>query len=85
MEVWLWLLQILILLVAWKLVHLFFWNMRKMLANKSLLLSMLITLLIAILAVSLAHTWHSAWSQTLIVAALLGIANAEYEYNRTQT
>ncbi|MCY0902908.1 MAG: hypothetical protein OWU32_12145 [Firmicutes bacterium] len=85
MGLWVWLVQLVALLVIWKVVHLLFWNMRKMLASSSLLLTMVITLLIGVAGVVFAHTWHGAWSQVLVLAVILGCASGEYEYNRTVT
>lgn len=85
MGFWIWILQVIVLLVAWKLVHLFFWNMRKMLGSQSLVLSMLITLVIAVAGVLVSHIWHTDWSEVIVLGALLGVANGEYEYNRGTT
>ncbi len=77
-----WILQIVLLLVVWKVVHLLFWNLRKMLASASLLLTMLVTAVIAILGVVLAHAVHGDWWLTIAFGVMLGLANGEYEYNR---
>ncbi|MCY0875655.1 MAG: hypothetical protein OWT28_05245 [Firmicutes bacterium] len=82
MAFWSWILQVLVLLVVWKVIHLLYWNLRKALRSPSVFLSMVATLVIAVLGVVAAHVWHSAWSEVLLVGVLLGIAGGEYEYNR---
>lgn len=83
MAVWTWILQVIVLLVVWKLIHLLFWNVRKVIGSGSLLLTMGITLIIAVIAVLVAHIWHTDWSQVIALAVLLGIAGGEYEYSRS--
>ena len=83
MTVVIWIVQIIVLLVIWKGVHLLFWNLRKMLASTSLLLTMLVTVVIAILGVLLAHAVRGDWWLVVAFGVLLGLANGEYEYNRS--
>ncbi|KYP81724.1 hypothetical protein [Ferroacidibacillus organovorans] len=77
-----WILQIIAFLVVWKVVHLLYWNARKLLGSRSLLLTMFVTFCIALLAVILFHAFHTVWAGVLIAAFVLGIGNAEYELNR---
>ncbi len=80
-----WILEVLVFLILWKVVHLLVWNLRKLLGIDSLLLSMVITLLIAIVAVSVFHAISGVWPQVIVAGILLGVVNGEYEYNRSQT
>ncbi|MCI0183488.1 MAG: hypothetical protein OWR52_07965 [Acidibacillus sp.] len=85
MTVLMWILQVIVFLVIWKVVHLLFWNLRKGSGASSLLWSMLMTLVIAILGVIVAHMAHSSWVIVVGGSIILGIANGEYEYNRQLT
>lgn len=83
MGVVIWILQVVVFLVLWKVVHLVFWNLRKMVGSRSLILTMVITLLIAVLAVIGTRAWHTSWAEVVTMGIIVGLANGEYEYNRS--
>lgn len=85
MAILLWVLQMIVALVVWKVVHLLFWNLRRGFGIASLLFSMFVTFVIGLLIVLLAHVGYGSWFFVIGVSVILGVANGEYEYNRGLT
>ncbi len=83
MGVLIWILQVVVFLVIWKAVHLLFWNLRRLSGATSLAVTILVSLLIGMVGVICARAVHTPWAAVIAMAVLLGVANGEYEYNRS--
>ena len=82
MAVLIWVVQGVAFLAVWKAAHLLFWNARRMMPFRSLPAAMAVTAAIAAASVAVVHAARGDWATALAVAALLGVATGEYEYNR---
>ncbi len=83
MGILVWFLQVIVFLFVWKAAHLLFWNIRRLSGAASLPVTLLVTLLIGLAGVICARTITTPWAAVIATALLLGVANGEYEYNRS--
>jgi uncharacterized membrane protein YczE len=77
-----WILQALVFLAAWKIAHLLYVNLRRLLRASSLALAVVAAAILAAGAVVIVHAPAGAWARDLLTAVLVGVAGGEFEFNR---
>lgn len=77
-----WILQALVFLAVWKIAHLLYVNLRRLLRASSLALAVVVTAILAVGAVVIVNVPVDAWVRDLLTAVLVGAGSGEFEFNR---
>ncbi len=78
----LWMAQACACVLMWKLCHVLFWNVRRLVRVQSFAMAASVTTVVALAVVALVHADVGAWLKLVACGGLIGIAVAEYEWDR---